>query len=120
MFYRFSYLSLLLYLVFSSSVYGDTLRLTNFDEEIDAKIVEVSEEFVEVIIPQKEIGSISMKSELPVRPTGGGRQGKSLAQTAPSASLRPLKGPTSGSKLTGHQGGPKSSIFLPLTSNLYE
>lgn len=64
MFYRFSYLSLLLFLILSSSVYGDTLRLANLDKEIDAKIVEVSEEFVEVVIPQKEIGSISMKSEL--------------------------------------------------------
>jgi hypothetical protein len=62
--YRFSYLSLLLFLVLSSSVYGDALRLANIDKEIDAKIVEVSEEFVEVVIPQKEIGSISMKSEL--------------------------------------------------------
>jgi hypothetical protein len=56
-------------LILGSSAYGDTLRLTSFDEEIDAKIVEVSEEFVEVIIPQKEIVSISMKSELPVPPT---------------------------------------------------
>ena len=64
MFYRFSCLSLLLFLILSSSVYGDTLRLANIDKEIDAKIVEVSEEFVEVVIPQKEIGSISMKSEL--------------------------------------------------------
>ncbi len=64
MFYRFSCLSLLLFLILSSSVYGDTLRLVNIDKEIDAKIVEVSEEFVEVIIPQKEIRSISMKSEL--------------------------------------------------------
>lgn len=64
MFYRFSCLSLLLFLILSSSVYGDTLRLANLDKEIDAKIVEVSEEFVEVVIPQKEIGSISMKSEL--------------------------------------------------------
>lgn len=64
MFYRFSCLSLLLFLILSSSVYGDTLRLANIDKEIDAKIVEVSEEFVEVVIPQTEIGSISMKSEL--------------------------------------------------------
>ena len=64
MFYRFSCLSLLLFLILSSSVYGDTLRLANIDKEIDAKIVEVSEEFVEVVIPQREIGSISMKSEL--------------------------------------------------------
>jgi hypothetical protein len=61
---RFPYLSLLLFLIIGSSVCGDTLKLTDFDEEIDAKIVEVSEDFVEVIIPQKEIGSISMKSEL--------------------------------------------------------
>ncbi len=68
--YRLFYcLSFLLFLIFSSRTYGDTLRLANFDEEIDAKIIEVSEEFVEVIIPQKEIGSISMKSELPVSPT---------------------------------------------------
>ncbi|MFQ5715318.1 MAG: hypothetical protein ACE5GU_14930 [Candidatus Scalinduaceae bacterium] len=58
-------------MIFSSRTYADTLRLANFDEEIDAKIIEVSEEFVEVIIPQKEIRSISMKSELPVPPTGG-------------------------------------------------
>ncbi len=62
--YRLFYcLSFLLFLIFSSRTYGDTLRLANFDEEIDAKIIEVSEEFVEVIISQKEIGSISMKSE---------------------------------------------------------
>ncbi len=68
--YRLFYcLSFLLFLIFSSRTYGDTLRLANIDKEIDAKIVEVSEEFVEVVIPQKEIGSISTKSELPVPPT---------------------------------------------------
>ena len=71
MYYRFFYLAFFLFLTINSRIYGDTLRLLNFDEDIDAKIVEVSEEFVEVIIPQKEIGSISMKSELPVPPTGG-------------------------------------------------
>ncbi len=69
--YRFFYLAFFLFLTINSRIYGDTIRLLNFDEDIEAKIVEVSEEFVEVIIPQKEIGAISMKSELPARPTGG-------------------------------------------------
>ncbi|MFQ5965279.1 MAG: hypothetical protein ACE5KZ_13470 [Candidatus Scalinduaceae bacterium] len=61
--YRYFYLSLF-FLVISSKIYGDTLGLINFDEQIDAKIVEVNEEFVKVVIPQREIGTINFKSEL--------------------------------------------------------
>ncbi len=50
-------------LVISSKAYGDVLRLENFDEKIDAKIIEVNDEFVKVKIPQEEIGSISVESE---------------------------------------------------------
>ncbi len=74
--YRFFYLAFFLFLTINSRIYGDTIRLLNFDEDIEAKIIEVSEEFVKVIIPQKEIGAISMKSELPARPNGlAGRAG---------------------------------------------
>lgn len=62
------YLSFLLFLLNSSRLYGDTLRLKGFDEVIDAKIVEVNEEFVKVTIPQEEIGSVSVQSELPAHP----------------------------------------------------
>jgi protocatechuate 3,4-dioxygenase beta subunit len=44
-------------------VYADTLRLEGFDEKIDVKILEMNEEYIKVVVPQSEIGSISIKSE---------------------------------------------------------
>jgi hypothetical protein len=69
--YRFAYLSLIFFLIISSRLYGDTLKLKDFGEEVDATVVEFNEEFVKVIIPKREIGSLSIKSELPARSTGG-------------------------------------------------
>jgi hypothetical protein len=44
-------------------MYADTLKLEGFGEKIDVKILEMNEEFVKVIVFQKQIGSISVKSE---------------------------------------------------------
>jgi len=63
MYCRFFYLSFTLLFIISFNAYGDILRLKNFDEKIDAKIIEVNDEFVKVKIPQEEIGSISVESE---------------------------------------------------------
>ncbi len=63
MYFRLFYLSLLLFLIIDSRLYGDTLQLINFDEEINVKIVDIEEEYVKVNIPQKEIESIKVKTE---------------------------------------------------------
>ena len=58
-----SYCLLFLLLLFSSSIFADIIRLADFDEDIDAKLIEVNEAFVKVVIPKEEIGSISTGSE---------------------------------------------------------
>lgn len=62
MYCRPFYLSFLLFLIIGPNVYGDVLRLANFDEKIDVKLIEVNDEFVKVKIPQNEIGSMSVDS----------------------------------------------------------
>jgi hypothetical protein len=42
---------------------ADTLKLEGFGEKIDVKILEMNEEFIQVVVPQREIGSISIKSQ---------------------------------------------------------
>ncbi|ODS32197.1 MAG: hypothetical protein SCARUB_02676 [Candidatus Scalindua rubra] len=69
--YKFFCIFFMLLLTICTKIYGDTFRLEGFDEKIDAKILEMNEEYVKVIVPQREISSIKIKSELPDRPTGG-------------------------------------------------
>ena len=71
MFYRHFCIVFVLLCFISSGAYADAFKLMNFSEKIDAKIVEVNDDFVQVVIPQEEIGSMSVNSALPARPTGG-------------------------------------------------
>ncbi len=61
--YRFFCVSFILILTICTETYADTLKLEGFGEKIDVKILEMNEEFIKVVIPQREIGSISIKSE---------------------------------------------------------
>lgn len=61
---RLFYLAFFFVLTINSRIYGDTLELKDFDEKIEAKVVEFNDEFVTVIIPKGEISSIGIKSEL--------------------------------------------------------
>ncbi|MCR4291088.1 MAG: hypothetical protein NUV86_12605 [Candidatus Scalindua sp.] len=60
---KFFSVSLVLFLIICTKVYADTLRLEGFGEKIDVKILEMNEEYIKVVVPQSEIGSISIKSE---------------------------------------------------------
>ncbi len=61
--YRFFCISFILILIISTETYADTLKLEGFGEKIDVKILEMNEEFIKVVVPQREIGSISIKSQ---------------------------------------------------------
>ena len=61
--YRFFCVSFILILTMCTEIYADTLKLEGFGEKIDVKMLEMNEEFIKVIVPQREIGSISIKSE---------------------------------------------------------
>ena len=61
--YRFFCVSFILILTICTEMYADTLRLEGFGEKIDVKILEMNEEFIKVVVPQREIGSISIKSQ---------------------------------------------------------
>ena len=61
--YRFFCVSFILILTMCTEMYADTLKLEGFGEKIEVKILEMTEEFVKVVVPQGEIGSISIKSE---------------------------------------------------------
>lgn len=61
--YRFFCVSFILILTICTATYADTLKLEGFGEKIDVKILEMNEEFIQVVVPQKEIGSISIKSQ---------------------------------------------------------
>ena len=61
--YRFFCVFFILILTICTETYADTLKLEGFGEKIDVKILEMNEEFIKVVVPQREIGSISMKSE---------------------------------------------------------
>ncbi len=61
--YRFFCISFILILAICTGTYADTLKLEGFEEKIDVKILEMNEEFVQVVVPQREIGSMSMKSQ---------------------------------------------------------
>ena len=61
--YKFFCVSFILILTICTEMYADTLKLEGFGEKIDVKILEMTEEFVKVVVPQGEIGSISIKSE---------------------------------------------------------
>lgn len=60
--YKLFCIFLVLLFAVCTKIYADTLRLEDFDEKVDVKILEMNEEFVSVIVPQREIGSISIKS----------------------------------------------------------
>ncbi len=60
---KFFCIFLVLIFIISTKTCADTLSLEGFDEKIDVKILEMNEEFIKVIVPQGEIGSISIKSE---------------------------------------------------------
>ncbi|OHB34516.1 MAG: hypothetical protein A2Y08_04540 [Planctomycetes bacterium GWA2_40_7] len=61
--YKFFCVSFILILTICTEMYADTLKLEGFGEKIEVKILEMTEEFVKVVVPQGEIGSISIKSE---------------------------------------------------------
>ena len=61
--YKFICISLVLFFIFCTRVYADTLKLEGFDEKIDVKILEMNEDYIKVIVSQSGIGSISIKSE---------------------------------------------------------
>lgn len=61
--YKFLCVFLVLILTISTKIYADTLSLEGFDEKIDVKILEMNEESIKVIVPQREIGSISIEPE---------------------------------------------------------
>ena len=61
--YRFFCVSFILILTICTETYADTLKLEGFGEKIDVKILEMNEEFIKVVVPQREIGSISVKSQ---------------------------------------------------------
>ena len=61
--YRFFCVSFILILTICTETYADTLKLEGFGEKIDVKILEMNEEFIKVVVPQREIGSISIKSQ---------------------------------------------------------
>ncbi|MGR3176268.1 MAG: carboxypeptidase-like regulatory domain-containing protein [Candidatus Scalindua sp.] len=61
--YRLFCVSFILILTICTGTYADTLKLEGFGEKIDVKILEMNEEFIQVVVPQREIGSISIKSQ---------------------------------------------------------
>lgn len=61
--YKFFCISFILILTICTEMYADTLKLEGFGEKIDVKILEMTEEFIKVVVPQGEIGSISIKSQ---------------------------------------------------------
>ena len=61
--YRIFCVSFILILTICTEMYADTLKLEGFGEKIDVKILEMNEEFIKVVVPQREIGSIGIKSE---------------------------------------------------------
>ena len=61
--YKFFCVFVVLILIISTKICADTLSLEGFDEKIDVKILEMNDEYIKVIVPKSEIGSISIKSE---------------------------------------------------------
>ncbi len=61
--YRFFCVSFILILTMCTETYADTLKLEGFGEKIDVKILEMNEEFIKVVVPQREIGSLGIKSQ---------------------------------------------------------
>ena len=61
--YRFFCVSFILILTICTEMYADTLKLEGFGEKIEVKMLEMNEEFIKVVVPQREIGSISIKSQ---------------------------------------------------------
>lgn len=61
--YRFFCVSFILILTICTEMHADTLKLEGFGEKIDVKILEMNEEYIKVVIPQREIGSISINSQ---------------------------------------------------------
>lgn len=47
-----------------TKTYSDTLRVEDFDKDIDVKILEMNEEYLKATIPERLISSISVKSVL--------------------------------------------------------
>ncbi len=62
--YRFFCVSFILILTICAETYADTIKLEGFGEKIDVKILGMNEEYIKVVVPQREIGSIGLKSEL--------------------------------------------------------
>ena len=61
--YRFFCIFFILILTICTEMCADTLKLEGFGEKVDVKILEMNEEFIQVVVPQREIGSINVKSE---------------------------------------------------------
>ena len=61
--HKFFCLFFILLLVICTNIHADTLRLEGFGEKIDVKILGMNEEYIKVVVPQREIGSISINSQ---------------------------------------------------------
>ena len=55
---------MLLLTIRANKLYADTLRVEDFDQNIDVKMVEMNEDYIKVVVPKKAISSISIKSKL--------------------------------------------------------
>ncbi|MFQ5687596.1 MAG: carboxypeptidase-like regulatory domain-containing protein [Candidatus Scalindua sp.] len=63
MLHKFFYLSFILLLAICTNIHADTLKLENFGEKIDVKILGMNEGYIKVVVPQRVISSISLKSQ---------------------------------------------------------
>ncbi|MDR4506010.1 MAG: carboxypeptidase-like regulatory domain-containing protein [Candidatus Scalindua sp.] len=61
--YRIFFLSFFLFMTVSLRVSGDGMRLVNFEEEIDVKILELNENFIKARIYDKDVVSVTIRSE---------------------------------------------------------
>ena len=61
--YRLFCVSFILILTICTEMYADTLKLEGFGEKIEVKMLEMNDEFIKVVVPQREIGSINIKSQ---------------------------------------------------------
>jgi len=54
----------MLLLTIFTKLYADTLKMEDFDQNVDVKMIEMNEEYVKVVVPKEAISSISVKSKL--------------------------------------------------------
>ena len=61
--YKTVCVSIMLLLTISTKLCADTLKMEDFDENIDAKILEMNDEYVKAVLPKRVIGSINIQSK---------------------------------------------------------